>query len=519
MIKSVRGKLFAGIVGLIALFVLLSWALNWGLLDGYYRSAKRGSLVNAYLKLRKLYQGEAGALLLELETMERREGFHIVVVDPWQSVKYDTVPDRRGGSAPTPDRLPRPGSDRWLTEFIVRTAQDMDGDYVVLEATPDERLRTEFMSLVGLLANGDYLFLRTPVTAIQESAATANRFFFISGSLMIIVGIVFAFVFAGWFTRPILEMKGIAEKMARLDFSSKYRGSSHDEIGALGASINLMSDQLERSIGELVTANEKLLEDIERERRIDDMRKEFIANVSHELKTPIAMIQGYAEGLKLNVIEDEENRNFYCDVIADEAARMNRLVSQLLSLARIESGNAAPDMICFDIVEMARRVLRKSCLVLQERGIDASTEGEERALVSADYDMIEQVMTNYITNAINHAAGDNMLRVRIDSTPGKVRVSVLNSGEPIPLESIDSIWTSFYKTDKARTREHGGTGLGLSIVKAIQDAHGNGYGASNVDGGVEFWFDVNAAAETGLLETDVPGTDLPETDLDMSPSR
>ena len=206
----------------------------------------------------------------------------------------------------------------------MRTARDMEGDYVVLEATPDERLRTEFMSLVGLLSNGDYLFLRTPVPAIQESAATANRFFLISGSLMIVVGIVFAFVFAGWFTRPILEMKGIAQKMARLDFSSKYTGSSHDEIGALGASINLMSDQLERSIGELVTANEKLLEDIERERRIDDMRKEFIANVSHELKTPIAMIQGYAEGLKLNVNEDEENRNFYCDVITDEAARMNR---------------------------------------------------------------------------------------------------------------------------------------------------------------------------------------------------
>ncbi len=350
----------------------------------------------------------------------------------------------------------------------------MEGDYVILEATPDERLRTEFMSLVGLLSNGDYLFLRTPVPAIQESAATANRFFLISGSLMIVVGIVFAFVFAGWFTRPILEMKGIAEKMARLDFSSKYTGSSHDEIGALGASINLMSDQLERSIGELVTANEKLLEDIEKERRIDDMRKEFIANVSHELKTPIAMIQGYAEGLKLNVNEDEENRNFYCDVIADEAARMNRLVSQLLSLARIESGNAAPDAICFDIVEMARRVLRKSHLVLQERGIDASTEGEEHSLVSADYDMIEQVLTNYVTNAIDHTGGDNTLRVRVDSTSEKVRVSVFNSGEPIPKESIDSIWTSFYKTDKARTRGHGGTGLGLSIVKAIQDAHGNG---------------------------------------------
>jgi len=182
-------------------------------------------------------------------------------------------------------------------------------------------------------------------------------------------------------------------------------------------------------------------------------------------------------------------------VITDEAARMNRLVTQLLSLARIESGNAIPEIICFDIAEMARRVLRKSRLVLEERGIDASTEGEERSLVSADYDMIEQVLTNYITNAIDHTSGDNKLIVRIDNGSDKVRVSVFNSGDPIPPESIDSIWTSFYKTDKARTREHGGTGLGLSIVKAIQDAHGDAYGAANVQGGVEFWFDVDAAPE------------------------
>ena len=216
------------------------------------------------------------------------------------------------------------------------------------------------------------------------------------------------------------------------------------------------------------------------------------------------MIQGYAEGLKLNVNEDEENRNFYCDVITDEAARMNRLVTQLLSLARTESGNAIPEIICFDIAEMACRVLRKSRLVLEERGIDASIEGEEHSLVSADYDMIEQVLTNYITNAIDHTSGDNKLIVRIDNGSDKVRVSVFNSGDPIPPESIDSIWTSFYKTDKARTREHGGTGLGLSIVKAIQDAHGNAYGAANVEGGVEFWFDVDAAPETDL-DMGVPG--------------
>ena len=149
-------------------------------------------------------------------------------------------------------------------------------------------------------------------------------------------------------------------------------------------------------------------------------------------------------------------------------------------------------------------MLRKSRLVLEERRIDASTEGEEQSLVSADYDMIEQVLTNYITNAVDHTAGDNTLRVRIDHRSDKVRVSVFNSGDPIPLESIDSIWTSFYKTDKARTREHGGTGLGLSIVKAIQDAHGNAYGAANVEGGVEFWFDVDAAPETDL-DMGVPG--------------
>ena len=170
-------------------------------------------------------------------------------------------------------------------------------------------------------------------------------------------------------------MKVIAEKVAGLDFSERYEGDSDDEIGALGSSINEMSRKLEATIGELREANVRLQEDIQRERRIDELRKEFIANVSHELKTPIALIQGYAEGLKLNINEDEENRAFYCDVIMDETARMNRLVGQLLKLSQIELGYVEPLKSSFDMVGLINRVVKKNSLHLDEYRIELSVEG------------------------------------------------------------------------------------------------------------------------------------------------
>ena len=151
-------------------------------------------------------------------------------------------------------------------------------------------------------------------------------------------------------TDPILELARISERMTHLDFDARYRGKSFNEIAVLGSHMNELADTLEATISELKTANNELQKDIEKKNRIDEMRREFLANVSHELKTPIALIQGYAEGLKEGVNDDEESRNFYCDVIMDESAKMNNMVKKLLTLNELEFGNSVVTMERFDIV-------------------------------------------------------------------------------------------------------------------------------------------------------------------------
>ncbi len=515
-IRTIRGKLFVGIVGVVALFVLLSWVLNWQLLGRYYHRVKTASLVSRYRQIRQLYEaGDVEALALALETIERKDGLTITVVDADLQVRYSTMALERLGRIATLAQRGGGGavgavggtgegfvvsvtapvvSEPFFAEPLRQIkGQLTDSDYIMMGSTFDDRLKLEFISLLGVLSDGGYVMLRTPVAPVQESASAANRFFLISGTLVAVAGSLVAYWYAGRFTRPVERMKVIAEKVAGLDFSERYEGDSDDEIGALGSSINEMSRKLEATIGELREANVRLQEDIQRERRIDELRKEFIANVSHELKTPIALIQGYAEGLKLNINEDEETRAVYCDVIMDETARMNRLVGQLLKLSQIELGYVEPLKSSFDMVGLINRGGKKNSLHLDEYRIELSVEGESHLDVVADIDMMEQVLVNYITNAINNIDDRRTIRISVEKLDHKARVSVFNTGEHIPADCKELIWSSFYKLDRARTRSHGGTGLGLSIVKAVQDAHGNACGCDNVEGGVAFWFDVDLA--------------------------
>jgi len=493
---SIKLKLFIAISGLIILYVLLSWFLNNQFLVRYYYANKENTLKENYQHINEIYQGKPFEVLIDLERMERTEGLHIIIFDTWHNPKYNSSFKEEDFFAKS-NKPPRFAGVPFIPEnSIIEKANKVTRDRPVIFKSTDRRLNSEFINLVGILNNGDFVFISTPVIAIEESAAIANKFFFVTGLFTIITGLVIVFLFSGKFTKPILELNGIAQRMAKLDFSKKYPVTSSDEIGELGQSINSLSEHLERSITELRQANEKLLEDIEKERKIDDMRKEFISNVSHELKTPISLIQGYAEGLKVNVNESEEDKNFYCEVIIDESEKMNRLVKQLLDLSQIDAGYGCLNRTDFELCQLVNYVLRKNALLIKENKIQLQTELEKELVVNADLERIEQILVNYLVNAVNHVDDRKIIRVKVEQDRDKARVRVYNSGTHIPEESIDKIWTSFYKIDKARTRSYGGTGLGLSIVRALQDLHHNGYGAANVENGVEFWFDLDLA-ETG----------------------
>lgn len=357
----------------------------------------------------------------------------------------------------------------------------------------DIRTKTNFIELVWNDTDSEmYILIRTSVESLQANVDIANQFLAYAGILVALLASVCVFFATKSFIRPVEELSDIAKRMSNLDFNVKYRVERRDEIGELGNSINVLAEKLEDTISDLKSANNQLQTDIEEKVQMDEMRKEFLSNVTHELKTPIALIQGYAEGLKDNISEDQESREFYCDVIMDEASKMNKMVKKLLTLNEIEFGNQMVEMERFDIATLIRSVLESLDIMIKQKNIRVQFLQDTPVDVWADEYMMEEVVTNYLTNAIHYAEKEKVIEIRIQKEDRRVRVSVFNTGDPILQEDIDKIWLKFYKADKARTREYGGNGIGLSIVKAIMESHNKPYGVINHSNGVEFWFELDA---------------------------
>lgn len=328
--------------------------------------------------------------------------------------------------------------------------------------------------------------------SIKESVSITNRFLIIGGASAIIISGIIALIISNTFTKPLKELNQISQKMSKLDFSQKYEVTTDDEIGMLGTSINTLSSNLEKTIQELKKANMELEKDIEETSKISEMRSQFISDVSHELKTPIALIQGYAEGLCDGIVQDEESRKYYLDVILDEANKMAELTRGLLDLSNLEYGKNELNIQNFNITELINNLIRKQEILLNEKEIKVTFDYEKDLEVKGDTFRIEQVLTNYFNNAIKHLDDKKEIKISIDDSKpnGIVRISVFNSGENIADEDIPRIWNRFYKVDSSRNREVGGSGIGLSLVRAIMKQHHMNYGVQNVDGGVEFWFEL-----------------------------
>ena len=296
-------------------------------------------------------------------------------------------------------------------------------------------------------------------------------------------------------TDPIQKLSILSEQLSNLDFEARYEDTPHttQELSCLGQSMNVLSNKLKDTIAELKMANNELQKDIQEKIQVDEMRKDFIANVSHELKTPIALIQGYAEGLTEGMAEEKESRDYYCNVIMDEAGKMNKMVKQLLTLTALEFGNEQLSMERFNLTELIGGVISASGILLEQNEIEVEFDSSKAIYVWADEFKIEEVITNYLSNAIHHAGGEKKIVVKMLYQGDRVKVSVFNTGNPILEEAVQNLWTKFYKVDKARTRAYGGSGIGLSIVKAIMEMHHQSYGVTNWDNGVEFWFTLDCS--------------------------
>ncbi|MCD7750537.1 MAG: HAMP domain-containing histidine kinase [Lachnospiraceae bacterium] len=361
-------------------------------------------------------------------------------------------------------------------------------DYFIID-TMGEKDTTRQIEIWGWTASGYMYLFAVSRESISESAALSNRFLIAIG---ISAGLIAALI--GWMTssrisKPILELAGISERITHLDFDAKYTGKEKNEIGVLGQNMNALSESLEETISQLKTANTELQRDLELKTALDEQRQELLSSVSHELKTPIALIQGYAEGLKDGIADDPETLNEYLDVILDESERMNRMVKSLLSLNELEEGRDSFTMERFDAAELVRNYLAGAEILFADSGAALTLHCPDSLYAWGDEFKVEEVLMNYVSNAAHYVCGDGKrIEINVEDIGKQVRVSVYNSGSQIPEESLPRVWEKFYKVDKARTRTYGGSGVGLSIVKAIMEGMGQQYGVYNVEDGVVFWF-------------------------------
>ena len=487
MKHSLRRHFAVIFISLVAGTILLCLVLNSTLLEKYYINRKINALIRAYDSMNAA--ASAGDITsdtfdIELQKICGKYNIDVLVADSDSETVKASMSD----------------ANNTIKHLLNNIIAGVDPDTVLreeedykMQIVTDARTKTEYIEMWGVLDTGYLFMIRSALEGIRESVDISNHFLAYVGTVAVIVSAILALWLSSRVTKPIRELTRISEQMKHLDFNAKYEGSDKTEIAVLGRNINELSETLETTISELKTANNELLVDIEKKEQIDEMRKDFLANVSHELKTPIALIQGYAEGLKEGVSDDVASREFYCDVIMDEASKMNLMVKRLLTLNQLEFGNDVVNMERFDIVALIRNYIASADILIKQADVSVRMEDYGEIYVWGDEFRVEEVFMNYFTNALHYAQNEKIVDIKAETLQQRVKISVFNTGSPIPDDSVQHIWEKFYKVDKARTREYGGSGIGLSIVKAIMESMNQSYGVVNYDNGVEFWFTLDTA--------------------------
>ena len=369
---------------------------------------------------------------------------------------------------------------------IISRKQNEDGSYFNVVA--EEGSSTQYIVFGKDFENGYHIEITAQKDPIQENANLATSVTTTITVLALVLALVLISLYSKHFTKPLIQMSEVANKIANLDFSAKCEITRGDEIGALADNINVVSDSLNTALSELREKNEQLMEDIEKERRIEQMRADFISAASHELKTPIAIIRGYAEGLKMNVSEENESASEYCDIIMRESDRMNVLVLNMLEQSLYSSGVKKPDMAEVDVNEFVKDLIKTVTPIFEEKGVSVNYIKTENLTAFADKTQMTTVLSNIVLNACSHASGEKLIEISAEREENKIRINVFNTGSRVEEVDKDGIFTSFYRADKAHSRAEGRFGLGLAIVKSITENHNCECGFENKENGVTFWF-------------------------------
>lgn len=468
MKKSIRYKLFVVFLLMLSLFLVI-FILSSYFLDDIFIIGNKRIMENTYDTFDDTIK-EGSISQEELLKMVDEIGGNITILTPNLNLKVTT------------STFNSDGDNRFNLEVMkeivsLNKDENKDRSFIVLSKEDHDR---RGMFFIGKLNTGGFFIAEKSLKVVESSIEIAKIFIIIAGLGTLIIGSILVFFLSTKLTRPIVEINRVANEISNLNFDEKVNIDSEDEIGRLGKSINLISNKLNRVLTELK-------KDIEREKELEKMRRKFISNVSHELKTPISMIGGYTEGLKYNIAKTPEDKEYYHNVIIDETEKMNNLINDLLRLSSYESGNFSVNKRPFDIVNLLKEILEKYKRNIEEKEMKLNVYIPEKLNIQGDPLRIEQVITNFINNILKYGKNEGDINIELKDLKDEIKLSFYNTGDNIDEAELENIWLSFYKAESYKNSHQGGTGLGLAIVKAIIDSHDGRYGVINKENGVEFW--------------------------------
>ncbi len=510
---SLRAKSGLYVIGFTLFFIVtLMIAIGVGF-NNFFYSVKKDGMIEASQEISAIYKEKKMDGESQFDLISQNLGAEILIIDNSQLV-YSSRPGRRIFIGPPKadtkdvvvavgkeeeakahqDQAEQPKHIQEMIDLLQGRQPDEDELGKVKHYRPSETF--QYFNLISRIEGQSYVLISQPVAPMKKTISIVQHFIFTCGIIWLVIAVIGTILLTNKMVKPLLELKKISVAMTHMNFTQKWQGRNTDEIGELGRSLNTLSDQLHHALDELQKSNDKLKQQLDKAKEIEHMRKSFIFAVSHELKTPLAIIQGYAEGLD-SLQSDEQTRRRYCHVIQTETVKMDNLVKSLLNLSRLETGAFKLEKMIFDFGALTDEAQARFAQAVQKKEIRITWKLPPDMTTYGDPEQIDCIMSNFLSNAIDYTPQGKEITVTGEDLGTVYKVFIHNQGIQIPEACQKRIWEPFYKVDTARSRNvqrtFGGHGLGLGIVAELVKLHGQTYGVYNTDDGVTFWFTVEKA--------------------------
>lgn len=458
--KSIALRLWVYIIILILIILSALWFFQTGLLNNFYVSREIDSIKREARSLSSLKSvQDINKLSQEIESISKAYNATVDIIDSQGRIVVSTGGMMRGRIANIEAaEFPKVISG---LESEVRESHAMSGLQLVSIGIP---LRHNNI-IIGVV------FVHMPISSIKDALDILKSQFFLVIIIAVIIATLAAFILSKRFTGPILKINNAALQISKGEFNARVDISYKDEIGRLGDTINHMASELSK---------------------VESLRKDLIANISHEFRTPLGIIKSYGEGLMDEVYLNDKEKREYINIILDETSRLSLLVNDVLDISKLQSGNMKMEKAPFNIGSLIKRVYDKFKVMCNDKGVNITAQCADSIMVSGDEARIEQVMINLLNNSLNHAVTNGKIDIKMTDKDDTIVIEVIDTGKGIPKEDLPYIFDRFYKADKTGQKSSAGTGLGLAIVKEILNGHSSNYGVeSEVGRGTRFYFTLN----------------------------